>query len=192
MKEFQKMADYSFGIKNYKPSFCYSSDLMIKEKGEVLGSLLGARLKSIFIVWSQENNEFWFDAPIVLVTESKRIEVCCQKTNELSITENAIDLNDKINWYGDQRFEWKEFKFYDAEFIITGIKLIELLNEISNVSDKPEFKSEWWDLGGIQFSSSSEEVSIYNGFDTNVISFDLSNEKGIRLTNFLSNKYNIH
>ncbi|MBK8888178.1 MAG: hypothetical protein IPN46_17240 [Saprospiraceae bacterium] len=114
------------------------------------------------------------------MTEKNRVEICCQKTNELSITQNTFSFEDKINWYGDNRFEWRKLKTYNSEFFITNIKILELFNEISNVSNDDSFKSQWWDLGGIKFESSTNEICIWNGLDTNVLSFDSSSEKGIR------------
>jgi len=98
---------YSFGIKNYKPTFFYSTDMLLLEKSAFFESLIGEKIESIMIVWSLEHKENWLDAPIVLVTEKNRVEICCQKTNELSITQNTFSFEDKINWYGDNRFEWK-------------------------------------------------------------------------------------
>jgi len=73
-----------------------------------------------------------------------------------------------------------KLKTYNSEFFITNIKILELFNEISNVSNDDSFKSQWWDLGGIKFESSTNEICIWNGLDTNVLSFDSSSEKGIR------------
>lgn len=171
---------YSFGIKNYKPTFFYSTDMLLLEKSAFFESLIGEKIESIMIVWSLEHKENWLDAPIVLVTEKNRVEICCQKTNELSITQNTFSFEDKINWYGDNRFEWRKLKAYNSEFFITNIKILELFNEISNVSNDDSFKSQWWDLGGIKFESSTNEICIWNGLDTNVLSFDSSSEKGIR------------
>ena len=173
------LTDYTLGIKNYKPFFLDTTHELVNQNITLLNSLIGKNILEVYTVWSLEYNKEWTDSPIVLKLNDIQLELCAFKFDEFSLTVNTIDLSSDVNWHGDNKFKWKTYKEYD-DFRINDIAIIELKNEISNFSENPGFINNWWGLGGIQFIGESHQLSIYNGFDCNIISHEINLGPGIR------------
>ncbi|PZT91118.1 MAG: hypothetical protein DI630_29895 [Gordonia sp. (in: high G+C Gram-positive bacteria)] len=56
--------------------------------------MVGEKIAGIWVVWNLESDEWFADLPVVVQLKSgRRLEVCWEKFDDLSITWNTIDTN---------------------------------------------------------------------------------------------------
>jgi hypothetical protein len=178
---------YNLGAKGYTPVFFEDREEFVSYNQALLDSLIGERLHRVWIVWSLEHDEAWMDSPVVFEVSEFQLELCCFNLDEFSVTKNSIDIKSGPIWYGDDHFEWRLYKQYDRECVFKEIRVVEILSQVSNVTDQPGFKGEWWNLGGLQFISKGCQIAVFNGLDSNAISEDLDlgeGTKAVTLTGF--------
>lgn len=87
----------------------------LSRHADELTSLVGTRLTGAWSIWTGEGIDDWFaDMPVVLEFDGRRrLEVCWQKFDDLSISWNTIDLElpprawvDESAWY-----QWRHVAF---------------------------------------------------------------------------------
>ncbi|RVU36797.1 hypothetical protein EOI86_16670 [Hwanghaeella grinnelliae] len=165
--------DYERGLRNYKPQFLDNVDDFVSRNGSFLRSLSGQKILDVWCVWSLEYGEYWLDAPVIVVTDACQIELCAQKLEEFSVTTDTVKLDDRVSWYGDERFELRKFAVYE-DFEIENVWCVELQHTLNDY--------DWWALGGVAFTDAGHFLSITNGLDVNLIETEWKEDAFLRLT----------
>lgn len=95
---------------SYTPDYIDTTSESISKKSDLLKTLIDLRLLASYVVWDIDENEWFFDGPVVLVFEKKQIELCCHKLEEISITSGAADIgaNPIISWNPEGPYEWRK------------------------------------------------------------------------------------
>ena len=168
-------SDYELGLRNYRPKFIENVDDFRSKNGELLRSLSGHNILEVWSVWSLEYGEYWLDAPVIIVTDTRQIELCARKLEEYSVTADTVKLDDRVNWYGDERFELRKFAAYE-DCTIEAVWCVELEHTIGDYK--------WWALGGVAFTGNEIFLSVENGLDENLIETEWKDEEFRRLTQF--------
>ncbi|WP_112699369.1 hypothetical protein [Micromonospora noduli] len=157
---------FDFGIDGYQPRWLNGEDSVARHHGGRLARLVGRTLRSPWVVWEAEHDEWFADCPVVLDFAGERLEVNHQKFDDLSITWNSVDVTRPPVWStsDDFRLVWRD----DAPAVLAALRgqrleAVELL--------------EWagGDLAdgsvavGLRFSDGW--LALYNPLDENGIAF---------------------
>ncbi|MGK5517835.1 hypothetical protein ACSNN9_00585 [Micromonospora sp. URMC 107] len=99
-----------FGIVGYRPSWLSGIDAIAHRQGRRLRGLVGRRLTRTWVVWDDDDDEWFADCPVVLDFAGERVEVNHQKFDELSITWNTVDVARAPAWptSDDFRLRWRD------------------------------------------------------------------------------------
>jgi hypothetical protein len=82
-------------ISGWAPDFL-PADEQFDRQANRLRSLLGAQVADAWVVWNLEHDAWFADLPVVLQMESGlQVEVCWEKSDDLSITWDTIDVSVK-------------------------------------------------------------------------------------------------
>jgi len=178
------------GISNYEPHFLEQADQFVNLHRELLVSLKGQRLREIYILWNLFNDEWYSSAPIVLITNKTKIELCANKINEYSLTQNSIDINSEVepSDMGDGeiwRYQWVRYNNSMYHSLITGVEVIELRYDTTVIHDKDEprnvgYEFSSWLLHGLGIQTEVGYFSFYNAFDSNGIGMKREQKEFIR------------
>lgn len=80
-------------IEGWKPEWVSDKEQAIDLLKEKARAWVGSKIEATYIGWLEEHNEWFPDVPVVLIIAGKQYEICWQKFDELSITENQINLD---------------------------------------------------------------------------------------------------
>jgi hypothetical protein len=182
-----------FTNKNFKPQFFTEAQKGLELHGDKLIDLIGKEITGSWILWDNDQNEWFSDAPVVIEIEHAiQLELLANKTEEFSITFDAIDLSEEPTWFGDDswNFCWKrDGKIELAQIVncvIQEIRLVDHCPAYTIISDKntPENvgkTSKWsWMMNAFEIICDHGEISIFNALDENGISDKLSAGKEYR------------
>lgn len=175
------------GMPKYNPTFFKSTQELINNCSKDLTTLIGKIIAEVWIVWDENNNEWFNDCPVVLNIEGQQIELCAFKFDEFAVTFNEIDLSNKLDWYGVKDFdlEWRKACLQQFKGIlnkkITDIGIIERNHRYKVIHDETNPKNEGnfisdWELNGIGFYIESEYIAVENGLDENIITTDINKD----------------
>ena len=103
-----RMGDF-LGIAGYSPDWHSDPASFRSSHASALGAILGSELNAAWILWDTTHDEHFTDAPVILEFDSgPRVEVCCWKFDEMSVTYDSIDFNATMTWDWEPRaFEWR-------------------------------------------------------------------------------------
>jgi hypothetical protein len=157
-----------------KATFLSDVESVIAAHGDYLRKLLGTRLTESWIVWDRDEESWFADEPVVLGFEGRNLEIVFWQLDELSLTWNAIDLQQPPNWFGcydGLNLEWRR----NAHPVlgtalgrtVDTISLVEMLNETGIMPGRE------WLLHALQFHFGNSTMTIYNSLDENGLSNDI-------------------
>lgn len=167
---------------NYLPYYLNSVQAVLETHSSALSSLLGKSLTDSWVVWEQNEDEWFNDAPVVLNFEGVHLELNFFKLDELSITFDTLDLHQKPDWYGLTNFDliWRKDvlkELVDVKgFYLERMTVTEYLFETEVMENRtyPELvgqKNAAWLLSGLSFwFGDSKFVTVHNGLDENAVS----------------------
>jgi len=180
------------GISNYAPHFLTQADQFVNLHRELLVSLKGQRLREIYILWNLFDDEWCSLSPIVLITNKTQIELCANKINEYSLTQNTIEIDIEVepSDMGDGeiwRYQWVRYNNFTCDTFITGVEVIELRYDTTVIHDQNEprnvgYEFSNWLLHGLGIQTEKDYFSFYNAFDTNGIVKQREQKDFIRYT----------
>lgn len=82
-------------IKGYRPQWINDKEEAIKTLQTFASAWVGANIEKTYIGWFTEYDSWYEDFPVILVVGGKQYEICWNKVDDLSITEDQIDIE---NW----------------------------------------------------------------------------------------------
>ncbi|MEV4720136.1 hypothetical protein AB0J94_23295 [Micromonospora noduli] len=111
---------FDFGIDGYQPRWLNGEDSVARHHGGRLARLVGRTLRSPWVVWEAEHDEWFADCPVVLDFAGERLEVNHQKFDDLSITWNSVDVTRPPVWStsDDFRLVWRD----DAPAVLAALR----------------------------------------------------------------------
>lgn len=165
-----------FGIKNYTPTFYEDKNKFIEEHRNKLRSLIGLNIDEVWTVHDASDGLFWGDSPVIIGVKGKQLEFCSFKDNEIAVTWDEIDLEEKLDWYGnrDLNLEWRKNAIENINDIIgQAIKKIEVIEMMFDSKENHPFSTLL--LHGLGFVIEKGYLSIFNAF--NEIGFSYSRDE---------------
>lgn len=165
------MSNNNFGIQGWEPRW-YNSlpDL----KNQLLNfSFVGKKIDACWTLWDKQN-QFFEDAPIILIIEGQQYHFCALKFDEFSVTQGTINTNQKVAWCGGAPdpfgyLTWHKNKNLDFESII-GEKILKVeIVEYENEPGNPLPVVSQIFITGISFSTDKSYLEIFNAGDCNAL-----------------------
>ena len=164
------MNKHHWGIKYWEPSWYESTNefTIALNKENICGSIV----RSTWTLW--DGDEWFEDAPVILVTDNKQLEFCANQIGEFTFSINSIDINASVNWCEEPAelgsLIWKK----DAHTLLAklvGKKILEI-GALEYCLDKnlQELFNKQWVLAGVYLSCNSTYIEIFNALDCNGIS----------------------
>ncbi|WP_162051335.1 hypothetical protein [Pontibacter pamirensis] len=86
------------GIPSYAPKFFYDVELFKRTFQETLQNLIGKTITRFWVMWDDMENEWYPDGPVILEIDNNRYEFTAYQLDELSLTINTINLDEKLDW----------------------------------------------------------------------------------------------
>lgn len=160
-----------FGIKNYTPMFFEDKNKFTKKHRNKLRSLIGLNIDEVWTVHDASNGLFWAESPVIIGVEGNQLEFCSFKDNEIAVTWDEIDLEEKLDWYGiqDLNLEWRKNAIENINDIIAqAIREIEIIEVMFDSKENNSFSTF---LQGLGFAIEKGYLSIFNAFDETGFSY---------------------
>ncbi|MFC1751190.1 hypothetical protein ACFL2V_20595 [Pseudomonadota bacterium] len=174
----------------FKPEYISNTQKFLDKKREFLLAFIGSELKESWAVWDLEDDEWFKDGPILLIFENSKMVFCTNKLEELSVTNEDINLTSKPN------VSWAEFDLAWRKNPIKEINNLlgkdlkkmyvtesEFTGSVEESKNNPELVgtrvSEWY-LSGLDMEFSGGCISLFNALDENGVSDCADNDKGTR------------
>lgn len=175
------------GIQNYKPLYLSDPDIFCKKFHIQLNELIGKSIDRFWIMWDDKLNEWNPDGPVIVEIGGNNLEFSAYNLDEFSLTVNAINLDDELDWYemgNELPLSWKENgKTELIQLLNRPIKEVNILaynftSEESNCQvdykEVDELYRNGFVLHGLEFilckendSDKENYFSIYNALDEN-------------------------
>lgn len=146
-------------IKNYNPKFYTQPTHIIKDHKARLDELKGKKIEGIWIVWNQDDDEWFNNLPVIIKFEDCQLELCANKTDEFAVTFDEINMSNEIDYFGNGNvLKWEKNKLNSfSKCINKRIVSIEIIEWLSC-------------LTGIGFNLDDGYLAFVNGLDENKIS----------------------
>ena len=175
-----------WGIKYYQPRWTNSSDELTSLLLEA--SLKKEQVKSIWTAQDSEDGEWFKDAPVVICTQTKQLELCASHLDRFSFSINSIDLYSSIYWCGTKEdgelpLSWILADCPEIQDLI-GKKIAEVgIIEYQMSDENQDFLSvDEWLLHGVAFYLQDRWFRVLNGLDCNRLDFKAELERSLRYT----------
>lgn len=159
----------TWGISGWQPNWLASSKSLLNLLRQHI--FTGSQVSQTITLW--EANDWFEDAPIIIVIDGVQHEFCANKIGEFSYSKNTIDKSKPVKWcdasYGIGTLRWKTNAHPNLKGLtnntIIDIGTIEyLLDEnIQCIFDKD------WALSGVYVRCSHFYAEIYNALDCNAV-----------------------
>jgi hypothetical protein len=157
---------FDFGIPGYQPHWLHGRDAITATHGRRLAALAGLTLHHVWLVWDLGADEWFADCPVLLDFGDEQVAINHQKTDDLSVTFNAIDPTQPLTWPTVDGFQlaWRPEPLAQLTTLpgqqLRHIDLLEWAG--GTIAD-----------GSIALSLSftAEHLTIYNAFDENGLAF---------------------
>ncbi|WP_344213769.1 hypothetical protein [Nonomuraea bangladeshensis] len=165
---------FDFGISGYSPAWLSGSSAVATAHGGRLAMLEGRRLTRALLVWDLDEDVWFSDGLVLLDFEGEQVEIVHQKFDEISITWNAVDPAQPLDWAGTGlRLAWRE-GVPDELASLQGQRLqaVELL----------EWKGDDLAHGtvAVGFLFPHDRLTIYNALDENGLEFEEPDQRYTR------------
>ena len=158
------------GIKNYEPVQLINSESIIKSYREMKANFCGQQFCENWTAWSDDKNEWWEYAPVILKFGDFGHEICWIQEYDLAISANTIDTASSFNLYDLVEYpsHWRKNAFSSLQSSIgRNLLSIDLLE--AEVNYTPGSASHLWIPYGIIFVLDAAAFCIYNAFHSNAI-----------------------
>ena len=159
----------SFGIAGYEPDWQTGLPTIRALYESRLVGLVGKTLAQTFLLWD-ENDDSWFvDAPVVLDFRGDRLELNHWKFDELSITWNSIQLDEPVNWPGDRemglfKLAWRADPFEQLAYLAgQQLQAVQLLEYVGQDAAHG--------MVAVNFVLDNGQMTVVNGLDENSLHF---------------------
>ena len=165
-----------------------STQELVKQKSPILKEIIGQKLLASYVVWDIEEDEWFTDGVVVFEFEKLRLELCCNKMEEISVKFNSIDLLKKpyIYWDSNGPYEWRKNAISEVNEVI-GNKLEKLRIVEAEFCSWPSSESYGtpnmvctWILNGINFYFSNGYFAFFNALDENGITNEVERDATLR------------
>jgi len=170
------------GISNYDPTFSTDREQFIHQHKPLLRSLIGQQFIDLWLLWDVAEDEWYSDAPVVLRTKQMQVELCANQLNEFAITTNTINLTSAVSSVDMEDGETKQYAWRKLEdesrLLQSRISRVEVM-ELQFDSRIGSGQQEWL-LNGVCFNLEEGCLSVFNGMDTNGLTFDKEINDSIR------------
>jgi len=156
------------GIENYEPVQLIDSKSIIKIYRETKTNFCDQQFSENWTAWSDDKNEWWEHAPIILKFGTFCHEVCWMQEYDLLISADTINTSNNFNLYDLDEYpsHWRKDALSSLQSSIgrnlLGIDLLE-----AEVNYTPGSTSHLWIPYGIIFMFNATAFCIYNAFDSN-------------------------
>ena len=170
-----------FGIQNYRPRFFSNCKDFLSNNRYLIKQIIGQKIEKIYWVWSEENNDWAKDYPVVIKLSNGICTLCANNFSDFAIGWNNIDFSSKIktdSFYGV--CAWKEYKTRQLELIKDKeIRSVEIINFLPRfIKDYPIYNKKdekiirlMGFLHGVGFIFDDVAMVIVNGLEDNNIVF---------------------
>ncbi len=175
----------SFGIKNYCPVALTEAVAIVKAYQDLKPHLQGQPLSGIWAVWPDDMTEPCECTPIVLQFGSFRHEICWEKTDDLALSANTIDVKRGFNRYGSEESpsHWEKNALPDFQLLVGQTLLsLDLVEAAVNYSPDKGAK-QLWVSNGILFMFERNTLEVYNTLDCTNMKQDMSTGDEYRRVN---------
>ena len=147
-------------IKGYRPQWINDKEDAIKMLQTFASAWVGATIEKTYVGWFTEYDNWYQDFPVILVVGGKQYEICWYKADDLSITEDQIDIE---NWNApDERVVIRQDALPELERAIgktiTGVELGE--SEINGTAI----------INSVNLILEGGYLTIFNNLDENGVS----------------------
>jgi hypothetical protein len=159
-----------FGIPNFTPSFHTDAVSLLSEIREGFSKLAGIEIDEILMVWDRNEDDWFYDCPVILKARGIQFEFLANKLDEFSLTIDRINLNEQLDWYGssDLRLEWRKHPLTDklGGRKIKEVGIIEYAFTTRVVAGHNMGSTDTnLLLAGAYIAFESTEIQIFNGLD---------------------------
>ena len=153
---------------SYTPEYIDKTPELISKKSDLLKALIGQKLSASYVVWDLDENEWFFDGPVVLIFERNQVELCCNKLEEISITSGAADVrsNPIISWDPEGPYEWRKNALKEINCVVDNtVEKINIIEfelttwPVDENSGSPNANSNW--IHGLDFHFSKGFFSFF-------------------------------
>ncbi len=165
------------GISGYRPDWVSDPEHLVRHHASALGAMLHSELAAIWVLWDTTDEERYADAPVIIqFAAGPRVEICCWRFDEVSVTYDSIDVGKPVRWDGEPRtFEWRRDALSPFSSLIgSHLRSVDLVENELVLGDST------WCLGGLEFGFEIASLAIYNGLDDTQMAVDLEPGVGLR------------
>lgn len=164
-----------YGIHDYQPHWLTGRATIESVHGQRLSDLVGRPLSKSWLVWDQEDDEWFADCPVLLDFDGEQVEITHQKFDELSISWNSIDPHRQRSWSDPEDPDPETHAFHlswrsDAIPALTALEGQPLLavDLLEWASQRADFAA---GMTAVSFTFADDRVTISNGLDENALEF---------------------
>ena len=174
------MSEFSWAIKNWVACWDDSPKTLLSKLEQ-----LNLKDKQIDGLWTLWDGEEWFnDAPVVLVVEGHQIELCVNQIGLFSLTTDSIDLESGVAWCAEkdeqENLVWRKNAHSESSlFIGKRIKNLGVLEYCLDKNTQEIFGTNWV-LTGVFFEFDNAFFEVFNALDCNGLSYEKSVGKEFR------------
>jgi len=152
------------GIKNYNPKFYTEPPHIIRDYKVRLDKLKGKKIEEIWVVWNQDDDEWFNNLPVIIKIGDCQLELCAFKTDEFAVSFDEINMSNEIDYFGTGIvLKWEKNKLIEFDKCISQrIVTVEII--------------EWLTCFiGIGFNLEDGYLAVCNGLDENEMSIVKNN-----------------
>jgi hypothetical protein len=161
-------------VSGWAPDFL-PGDAQFEAHADRLRSLVGDTVLDVWVVWNLEHDQWFADLPVVVQLRSGRqLEVCWEKSDDLSITWDTIDVAATPKAWVEWPLTWRSQPL-PALAPVIGLPLEEVAATsfrltTRNVDHPHDADSVWlnlWITNGLWLGARSAGLHIHNAGDEN-------------------------
>lgn len=175
-------------VRDWKPQSFFTAEAVGASLGDRLKAMVGLRLDEVWLAWDVGADEWFCDAPVLLVVGGQQLEVSVNQLNELCISFNAIDRSAPFGWQdSDFDLKWRRNPAIVPHSVlgrtVAGFGAMEYAFGLADfVGTLP------WVLVSLEVKLEGAHLAIENGLDENALRFrPLDEDDEYRVKWFASN-----
>ncbi|MEV5973120.1 hypothetical protein [Streptomyces sp. NPDC051921] len=160
---------FDFGVAGYRPVWSTGLDEAAQAHAARLGGLSGRTLTRVWLVWDEEDDEWFPDCPVLFDFAGEQVEINHHKFDDLSLTWNTIDPAGPVLWPGFTALRWRPEPF-PALRALRGLALASA--ELREWQGQPQVPDLAKGCVDITFAFGPRDVTVFNALDENGLRFD--------------------
>ncbi|MEM9862340.1 MAG: hypothetical protein AAF938_12020 [Myxococcota bacterium] len=98
-------------IRDWRPQRFFTVEALEGALRDQLRRMIGRKLDEVWVVWDLDSNEWFCDAPVLLVVDGQQLEVSVHNLDELHVSLDAIDRSAPFGWVDEPQLnfdlEWR-------------------------------------------------------------------------------------